>query len=126
MQDGPETRARRCGGQGERRGAEIHRDLGAQDGDDHLRDKIQRGDPGEQTQQEEEAAEDLRYRYEMCRQFGQGKSQLGEPAYALVWINEFQQPFPKKDAAGEQTEPKDGAGAKNGWIEEPRDDFFHI
>jgi hypothetical protein len=73
MQDGPETRARRRGRQGQRRGTEIERDLGAQDGDDHLRDKIQRGDPGEQTQQQEEATEDLRYRHEMRCQFGQGK-----------------------------------------------------
>ena len=126
MEDGPETRLGRRRGQGERGGAEKQRDLGAQDGYDHLRDKIQRGDPGEQTKQQQQAAEDLRYRYKMRRELGQGKAQPGEPAYALVRINEFQQPFPKKDAAGEQTEPKDGAGAKNGWIEEPRDDFFHI
>ena len=101
MEDGPESRLGRRRGQGERGGAEKQRDLGAQDGYDHLRDKIQCGDPGEQTQQQEQTAKDLRYRHEMRRELGEGKSQFGEPAYALVGVNEFQQPFPKKDAAGE-------------------------
>ena len=59
MQDGPKPCFGWGGGQGERRSAEKHRDLGAQNGNDHLRDKIQRGDPREQTHEQEEAAEDL-------------------------------------------------------------------
>jgi len=116
MQHGPETRFGWRRRQGERRGAEIDRDLGAEDGDDHLCDKIKRRDAGEQPEQQQQAAEDLRYRDEMCREPGQGKTQRAEPAYALVGINEFQQPFPKKDTAGDQADPKDGAGAEYGRV----------
>ena len=101
MQNGPETRFWQRRGQRKRRGAQIQRDLGAQDGDDHFRDKIEGGDPGEQTQQQEQAAEDLRHCHEMCREFGPGKTQFGEAAYTLVRVYEFQQSFPKEDAAGE-------------------------
>ena len=61
----------------------------------------------------------------MCGELRQGETQFGKTADALIGINEFEQAFPEKDAAGEQPDPKDGAGSENGWIEQPRGDFFH-
>lgn len=70
VQDGPKSGFRQCGWKRERTSSQQDADLGGQDGYDHFRDEVKRRDPGEQSEKQEEAAEDLGYRYKMGRQLG--------------------------------------------------------
>jgi hypothetical protein len=101
VENGPETGFRQGGREGERTGSQKYGDLGRQDGDDHLCDKEKRRDACEQSEQKEEAAEDLRNRNEMGCQFRQGEAEFSKASDTLVRVNEFQQAFPEKDATGE-------------------------
>lgn len=99
VQDGPHTCFGRGGWKRKWAGTEIQRDLGTEDGNDHLEDKIEGGQAGEQTEQEQETAEDLADCDEMGCGFRNREPEFGKPTHSLIGIDEFEYAFPKEYGA---------------------------
>ena len=100
MQDGPKTCFGWGGGQGERRSAEKHRDLGAQNGHDHLNDEGDGNDARRETGEQQQSTQDFKAADEVCCEVRERYSQLGEAANTLVGVDELQESFPEEDSSG--------------------------
>ena len=125
VQDGPDADLWWCWRQRKRRGTEVQRDLGAEDGDNHFDDKWDRNEPGAKAGHQQKTSDDFEAGDEDGGFMWEGNADLSEAADALIGVDELQYAFPEEDTSGHKAKDEDGFRAVGGGTDEPRKKSVH-
>ncbi len=106
---GPKSNLGRDRRRGQWRRAEVKRDLGRDNGHDHLDDERNGDGAGQQTEHEEQPAHDFERTHEVGGELWRRKPELGHPSDALIRIHELEDALGQEDSADDEPH-EDGRG----------------